>query len=156
MKLLKVKHFRQTPGMCGPYSLKILLSFFGKDEKINKLIRHCKASAKYGAEHEDLVKTAKQLGAKVSVKTAATDKDLDYWVNKKHLPVIIGWFSEYSDHYSVVVGLDKTHIYLCNPEENRAIHKLKKEFFNEVWFHFVGKKNEKIVWRWLMAITEIK
>ena len=152
--MLKVKHYRQTPGLCGPYSLKILFSFFGKDEGIKKLIKLSRATAKHGSEYFDLIKTAKTLGAKTWSKNQATLKDIDTWVNKKHLPVIVGWFSEYTDHYSVIIGMDKKFIYMSNPEEDRAVTKIEKNFFNNVWFQFAGKKNEKIVWRWMMAITK--
>lgn len=153
--MLKVKHFRQTPGLCGPYSLKILLSFFGKDEGIKKLIRSCKATSKHGAEHGDLVKTAKKMGAVVWSKSWSTLNDIDNWVNRKKLPVIVGWFSEDSDHYAVVIGADKKFVYMCDPQEDKPMIKINKKFFNDIWFQFAGKKNEKIVWRWMMVITKI-
>lgn len=155
MKLLKVKHFRQTPGLCGPYSLKILFSFFGKDVGIKKLVQLTKATKKYGAEHWNMKTAASKLGAKVYTKANATLKDIEHWVNKKHLPVMVCWFSEDCDHYSVVIGVDKKYVYLCNPELDKPVEKIKKYFFNSVWFGFPGKNCDSVLWRWMMVTTKI-
>ena len=63
----------------------------------------------------------------------------------KKVPVIVNWFTrgrnDYSDsevadgHYSVVVDLDNTFIYLQDPEIG-SIRKIARDDFIRVWFDF--------------------
>jgi len=156
MRLLKVKHYRQKPSWCGPASLKILLSFFGIEETEEKLGRLAGCTLKDGTAHEALIKVARDHGFKVTAKQGATLKDLDHWVNKRRLPVMVGWFSEYDDHYSVVIGLTKDYVILNNPEKDKPNHKLESEFFKNVWFDFLGKNDDRVCWGWMMAIEPKK
>jgi predicted double-glycine peptidase len=152
MRLLKVKHFRQRPSYCGPASLKILFSFYGVQAGELKLGKLARCTVKNGTDHIGMIKAAKAFGFKAYVKEHATFADIDNWVNKKKTPVIVGWFSDYDDHYSVVIGLDKTHIALDDPEMAKPVRHLKRSFFKHVWFDFIGKNNDRVSWGWMMAI----
>ncbi len=153
MKLLKVKHYKETPGFCGPASLKMLFSFFGKDYSEKEMIKLTHATAKYGAEHEDLIRAAKKLGAHVYEKQRATIKDLEYWVVKNLTPVIVGWFSEDGDHYSVVIGLTKDHVLMADAQwRSTPVSKISRKLFPKIWFDFVGKNDSKVCWGWMMAV----
>lgn len=65
------------------------------------------------------------------------------------MPIIVDWFTrgraDYNDsqvpdgHYSVVVGLDDTHIYLQDPEIG-GLRKIQRDDFMKVWFDFRGEK----------------
>ena len=157
-KLIQVKHFRQTPGFCGPASLKILFSHYGQDYSENKLAKLAHATRQYGTEHEGLIEAAKKLGAQVFEKEHATIKDLATYL-KKDTPVIVGWFSNHNslgDHYSVVIGLTDTHVILSDPERDRAITKIKRDDFKNCWFDFVGQDNKTVSWGWLMGISSIE
>lgn len=152
MKILKVKHYRQTPSFCGPASLKILFSHFGKHYTEKQFIKLTGATAKYGTEHEDLVRAAKKLGAHVYTKKGATISDLENWVIKNQTPVIVGWFSEDEDHYSVVIGLTKNQVLMADPQRKSPISKIDRQIFPKIWFDFTGKGNSKICWGWMMGI----
>ena len=152
MRLLKVKHYRQKPSFCGPASLKILFSFFGIEETEARLGRLVGCTLKDGTTHEAMVEAAKDFGFRVTAKGGAGYADLDYWINKRRLPVIVGWFSEWDDHYSVVIGLTKDHVILDDPEEDGPVRRLERWFFRNVWFDFLGKNNDRVCWGWMMVI----
>lgn len=159
MQLLKVKHFRQRPGYCGPAALKILMSHYGAEATEAVLGRASGCTSKYGTEHEGLAKAAQAFGFRAIVKSNATYRDLDHWVNVKRQPVIVGWFSVYNgtagDHYAVVTGLTKTHIVLDDPESDGPTHRLPWKLFKGAWFDFVGKDNVNTCWGWMMGIEPI-
>ncbi|MDD2786077.1 MAG: cysteine peptidase family C39 domain-containing protein [Patescibacteria group bacterium] len=152
IKPLKVKHYRERPGYCGPASLKILFSHYGVEASEIKLGRIAGTVAKIGTFHEGLVKAAEVHGFKTYTKERATFKDLDTWINRKKTPVIVDWFSDYDDHYAVVIGLDKKYIYMDDPELDKPMRRIERSFFNHIWFGFTGKNNEKVSWRWMMTI----
>ena len=154
MPLLKVKHFRQRPSYCGPASLKILFSYYGIEAGEMKLGRLSGCTAKNGTDHLGMIKAAKTFGFKVTTKEKATFKDIDNWVNKKKTPVIVGWFSDFDDHYSVVIGLDKKDIVLDDPEMEKPVRRITREFFRHVWFDFIGKRNDQVCWYWMMGLEK--
>lgn len=154
-KLLKVKHFRQTPGLCGPASLKITFSFFGKNYSEKKLAQLTGATIKKGVEPDDLIKAGRRLGFKTYAKEFGKISDLDYFINKRQLPVIVGWFSKDEGHYSVAIGLDKKFIYLADPEKG-GLRKITKERFKKIWFDFKGEiinSKSDLILRWFLVIS---
>lgn len=82
---------------------------------------------------------------------------------QKSVPVIVNWFtrgradyesSEVADgHYSVVVGLDDTHIYIQDPEIG-DMRKIERDDFLRVWFDFTGEyiKSDELIIRQIIAI----
>ncbi len=98
-----------------------------------------------------MVKAARALGFKVNVKKDATLGELGKLV-KRDTPVIVGWFSEWTDHYSVVIGLDDKYVYLDNPEEEKPVQKVERWKFKHLWFDFVGKKNDRVCRGWMMWV----
>ncbi len=141
--MLRVKHFRQKPGYCGPASLKMVLSYFGVEKSEEELVRLSKCLKDKGAEAENLLKAAKKLGFKGFIKDYSDFKDVKKFLKKK-IPVIVDWFSVDEGHYSVVVGVDDKKIYLHDPELGRLkVMRLKE--FKTVWFDFPGPflKSEK-------------
>ncbi|MFA4880250.1 MAG: C39 family peptidase [Candidatus Doudnabacteria bacterium] len=157
-KHLKVKSFQETlnAGMCGPASLKILLSYYGikRDEK--ELADLCGTKKGLGTDDQGIKRVAESLGFKVKIKNNSSFKDIERWLDKD-VPIIVNWFTrgraDYTDadvpdgHYSVVCGIDDQSIYLQDPEIGR-IRKIKKNDFKRVWFDFSGeliKPNELII-----------
>ena len=161
---LKVKPFQETLhiDMCGPASLKILLSYYGLHKTEKELGRLCKTTRELGTNAKGIKHAAEKLGFKVKIKTNSSFKDIETWL-KKDVPVIVDWFTrgrkDYSDsdiadgHYSVVIGLDDTFIYLQDPELGK-MRKMKKKDFMVVWFDFKGKyiKPNELVIRQIIAI----
>lgn len=134
--MLKVKHFQQKPGYCGPASLKMVLFYYGVDKTEKELVRLSRCSKDKGVEAENLLKVAKRLGFKGFIKDYSTFKDLKRFLKKK-IPVIVDWFSVDEGHYSVVVGLDKKNIYFQDPEFGR-LKVMGIKDFKTVWFDFKG------------------
>lgn len=133
--MLKIKPFRQQTGYCGPASLKMVLSYYGVNKTEKELTRLTNCTRKWGVEAWKLLDVAQQLGFHGFIKDESTYKDIENYVIKKEIPVIVDWFSEDDGHYSVVVDIDKENIYLMDPELGyvRAM-RLKK--FWRVWFDF--------------------
>jgi len=136
MKLLKLKSFRQSPGLCGPASLKIVLEYYGIEKSEQELTKMCGATAKNGVEAEPIIAVAKKLGLKGFIKDHSNLNDLAKYLAKK-IPIIVDWFSTDDGHYSVVVGLEKKFIYLEDPELG-GLNKIKIDVFYRNWFDFKG------------------
>jgi predicted double-glycine peptidase/predicted deacylase len=152
--MLNVNPFRQRSGYCGPASLKMVLGFLGVKitEKKVAEISGCTKSRGIGAE--GLVRAAQKLGFRAKVKDFADLKDIDEWVNKKKIPVIVDWFAFEGGHYSVVSGLDKENIYLEDPSlgYRRA---LKLSTFKRLWFDFPNnylKSRSELIIRRMIVI----
>ena len=161
---LDVKPFQETlhTNMCGPASLKILLSYYGVDKSEQELAQLANIVPDIGIDDKSIARVAKSLGFKVQIKNESSFSDIEEWL-KRGVPVIVDWFtrgrSDYSDsevadgHYSVVIGLDDKYIYLQDPEIG-AVRKIKREDFIKVWFDFPGeliKPNELII-RQIIAV----
>ncbi|MDD3607540.1 MAG: cysteine peptidase family C39 domain-containing protein [Candidatus Moranbacteria bacterium] len=163
-KMLKIKPFQETlnAGMCGPASLKILLSYYGIEKSEKELAKLCGTKKDLGTDDQGIKKAAESLGFKVRIKNNSSFKDIEKWLDKK-VPVIVNWFTrgrvDYTDsdvadgHYSVVCGLDDNNIYLQDPETGK-MRKLDKEDFMTVWFDFTGRyiKSDELIIRQIIAI----
>ncbi len=162
--MLKIKPFQETLniGMCGPASLKILLSYYGVEKNEKELAKLCGTKKDLGTDDEGIKRAAESLGFKVKIKNNSSFKDIERWLNKD-VPVIINWFTrgrvdytnaDVSDgHYSVVCGLDDKKIYFQDPEIG-GMRKLDREDFMTVWFDFIGKyiKPDELIIRQIIAI----
>ena len=161
---LKIKSFQETRnrGYCGPASLKIVFGYWGLNMSEKKLAGLCGVSRELGVSNEKMAAVARRLGFETAVKEKAGFRDIEKWL-ARGVPPIVDWFSpgrpdapesEMADgHSSVVAGLDKTHIFLQDPELGR-IRKIKRDDFLKAWFDFKGKyvKPNELVVRHLMAI----
>lgn len=118
---------------CGPRSLKMILDFLGRTYRgrpysEKKLVDLC-ACGDEGTEHSDLIRGAKAAGASVFVKEHGTIDELRHFVLKERLPVLVGWWAGpersmadvHADHdvdeghFSVVMHVTKTHVWLADP-----------------------------------------
>lgn len=148
--------------MCGPASLKMILSYYGIKKSEKELYRMCGTRKGLGTDDRGLKKAADKLGFKVAIKEKSTLKDIERWLDKD-IPVIVNWFtggrsdsidSAVADgHYSVVVGLDNKFIYLQDPEIG-SMRKLARDDFMTVWFDFTGKyiRPDNLIIRQTIAI----
>ncbi len=154
---IHVKHFLQSHGLCGPASLKILLSHFGKDFSEAQLAQLAHATGSLergqGTEHEGMVEAIKAIDGHVFSKEEGTLEELQYFVNKEQLPVIIGWFDRTEDHYSVVVSVTEKNIIIVDPSMNEPERWLDRAVFSKIWFDFVGKEDKVASWGWYMVVT---
>ena len=132
--MLDVKPFRQTAGMCGPASLKMVLGFFGMEKSEAELAELTHCDPEKGITAEVMVKAAESLGFKGLIKNFAEFEDIKKYLDK-NTPVIVDWFSIDEGHYSVAIGLDDEFIYLRDPQQD-DIHKIDLTTFKRVWFDF--------------------
>ena len=147
--LLPVQPFQETlhAGMCGPASLKMILAYYGVEKTEAELAQMCGTNPNLGTDCIGIKNAAERLGFTVEIQSNSTFDDIQKRLDKK-VPVIINWFtrgrtdydaSEVPDgHLSVVVGLDKEHIYLQDPEIG-ALRKISRDDFLKVWFDFKGE-----------------
>ncbi len=104
----------------------------------------CNRDPELGTDDSSLKKAAESYGLKVEIENDASFDSIQHWLGQR-VPVIVNWFTrgrvdytndDVSDgHYSVVVGLDDTHIYLQDPEIG-SLRKLARDDFMRVWFDF--------------------
>jgi predicted double-glycine peptidase len=148
-ELLPVGPFQETlgAGMCGPASLKVVLSYYGVEKSEAELAVLCGTDRELGTTAEDLRRVAEELGFEAEVKNGSSFEDIGRWLSEG-VPAIVDWFSrgrsDASDsavadgHYSVVVGLDDRDIFLQDPETG-SLRRMDREDFLTVWFDFTGK-----------------
>lgn len=155
MENLRVKHFKQTQaGYCGPAALKILLSYFGKTFSEEQLASLGYTTKDRGTEHEGMIQTTKEIGGFVFAKENGTFEELEYFINEEKLPVIVGWFDETGDHYSVLVNITPKNIIIVDPDNTVQPQRwISRDTFPNIWFDFVGKDNKTVSWGWYMVVT---
>ena len=158
--MIKLKPFRQTPGLCGPASLKIVMDYYGVSVSETEIARIAGATKEKGTSIKGLIKAARRFGFKTFLKQNSSLKDLEYFVNKK-IPVIVDWFDEDDGHYSVVVDIDKKNVILMDPALRKILIYVRRkifprETFFRIWFDFPGKfikKPEDLVLRLILVIV---
>ena len=121
--MIKLKPFRETPGLCGPASLKMVMDYYGVSVSEAEIAKVAAATKAKGTSITGLIKAAKHIGFETFLKKNSSLKDLEYFVNKK-IPVIVDWFAEDDGHYSVVVDIDKKNVEIT--EYLKEIGLLKK------------------------------
>ena len=154
--MLNITPFRQKPGYCGPASLKMVFGFFGVKLTEKKLVEITGCSKTRGITAEGLVQAARKLGFRARIKDFCDLKDIDEWVNRKKIPVIVDWFAFEGGHYSVVSGIDRENIYLEDPSlgHRRA---MKLTTFKRLWFDFPNdylKSRDELIIRRMIVIEE--
>jgi len=160
-KKIGVKLVKQTPGYCGPASLKMVLDYFGVKKSLEALAKMSSTPAAgktAGASGKNLLAAAKKLGFSGSMKDWANFSDIRKYVEKQGIPVIISWFSGYESHFSVVVKIDKDNIYFLDPEYC-ALRKMSLKRFEKIWFEFeggLGQSTPKLIVRRIIVIQPKK
>ncbi|OIO46716.1 MAG: hypothetical protein AUJ31_01140 [Parcubacteria group bacterium CG1_02_39_15] len=152
---MRLKPFRQTPGLCGPASLKIIFDYYGVSVSETKIAKAAGATRGKGCSIKGLIKAAKYFGFKTYLKKKSSLDNLKYFVKKK-VPVIVDWFFEDDGHYSVVADIDKNNITLIDPSLKRGIRKFSNEKFLRIWFDFPGKyikDSKEVILRLVLVVV---
>lgn len=136
---------------CGPASLKMVLDYFGTELSEDRLAEMTGCTVEDGVEADDIKRVAEELGFECDIHDDSTFEDLEYWLKKK-VPVIVDWITPgvpgddrsimAGGHYSVVVGLNDTHILLLDPQIG-GYRSVKRKDFWEVWYDHIGNSPEK-------------
>jgi predicted double-glycine peptidase len=142
-----MKWYRQTPGYCGPASLRIALTKFGKNYSEDELAVLCKSTRDGGTNHADLISALKEIGMETKSGYNGAVSDLKMAIT--YGSVIVGWWKpahypphdeEECDHFSVVCDVTSDFVYMLDPEyegEGKVVELLIpiKEF-EELWYDF--------------------
>ncbi len=141
--MLKIKPFKQSTGyLCGPASLKMILSYYGVNKSEKIIAKQTNTTSKRGCSLQDLIKYAKSLDFKAYYKDNFSIKNIEDLINKK-IPVIVDWFSLKGEgHYSVIIDITSDEIIYIDPY-NRKIMKMYKRDFLFRWFDFIGLPSKK-------------
>ena len=161
--MIKLKPFRETPGLCGPASLKMILDYYRVSVSEQDLAKAAGATKEKGTSVQGLIKAAKRFGFKVFLKENSTLNDLKYFI-KRNIPVIVDWFAEDDGHYSIVVDINKKEVVLMDPALRKILvyirrRKFSPEIFFRIWFDFPGKfirKEKDLVLRLMLVIIPFK
>jgi len=151
---IPVPPFDETPGCCGPASLKMILAYYGVEKTERELTRLCHCTPAHGTRAEAILRVAKELGFRGTIKDNSSLKDIRRYV-RKNVPVIIDWFSQTDGHYSVVVGIDEENIYLQDPHLGH-MRAIELPVFKRIWFDFPGpylRSRNDLILRRLIIIT---
>ena len=134
MAILPVPHVRETPGYCGPSSLRAVLLYYGHDVSEKNLATMMGLDIN-GVTSEALVATAQKLRYEAFLHNNATFEDVQKWLGLQ-VPLIVDWFSEDDGHYSVLIGLDDHYVHLMDPQEDSQCIAMPREKFENLWFDF--------------------
>jgi len=141
--MIKLKPFRQTPGLCGPASLKMVMDYYGVSVSEKEIARVAGSTRERGTSIRGLIRTARRFGFKAIFRKDASLKDLEYFIDKK-IPIIVDWFDRDGGHYSVVVDINKRKVVLMDPALRKILlyvrrRVLTRELFYSLWFDFPYK-----------------
>ena len=163
-----MKVFGQSEGMCGPASIRIALSAFGKSYSEEEVAHLAKSTAAYGTTHANMVNTVRTHGLHaLTYQDLSKEHSLELlknYVNKGD-PVIVDWLKtrdeqnevekyDLSDpeneHYCVVSKVDDSNINLLDPEAKKEIS-MPIAYFMERWFTISERTN-----RWFLVLEKEK
>ena len=143
---------RQTPGLCGPATLKILLQHLDKEYSEDELAKLCKVTPDTATSHDKIIDGAKAIGGVVETKIGASINDLREDIENE-IPVMVGWKDVKGDHYGVIYEIGKLKVFMMDPETESGIRIIPIEEFETLWHDtHAGEKTE----RWMMAVTNFK
>jgi ABC-type bacteriocin/lantibiotic exporter with double-glycine peptidase domain len=141
---LPVRPFKQSRALCGPACLKMILAYFGHRVSEKSIAKLCRTSTVTGTTGANLVRAAHRLGLVARIVDRANFATIERWL-ARGAPVIVDWMSVLRahgsrqqwacGHYSVVYGINKTHLWLQDPAIGRARTMSRRHFLN-VWFDF--------------------
>jgi len=159
--VMELKPMLQSPGLCGPAALRIVLDYYGIAASEEKLAKLSCATESKGTTAEGMIKAAKSFNLQVLLKDSSSVADLNYFVKRK-IPVIVDWFDEDDGHYSVVSHLGDKRIFLVSPSSRIKEAKeleMPVEKFLRVWFDFPGsflRRKKDLVLRRMIVLTPFR
>ena len=130
---------------CGPSALRAVLALYGRHVSEAHLARAARTSAATGTEPEDLARAAGLFGLQARVRSGMTLLDLKHSV-LLGVAVIVNyqawrepeactpWQRSWgSGHYAVVVGVDRSYVYLQDPWILGRPDRIRRDEFLTRW-----------------------
>ena len=74
--MINLKIEKQTKGLCGPYSLKMVAGYYGVHKSIDELAELLRATPDSGCLQQDIVAGAQSLGFEVTYKQRSSIVEL--------------------------------------------------------------------------------
>lgn len=150
-KVLKVPfYWQKKENTCGPASLKIVFSFFGKyhdEEELEKI----SGTIERGTSHFGLINAVRNLGLYCLVNDNASLHSIKHFIDLG-LPVIVNYTEPDSNegHYAVVIGYDLKNLILNDPWNGKSF-KIKYADFVKRWYDYHKDYLSK---NWMMVIAK--
>lgn len=152
--MIQLKLERQKPSNCGPASLKMLLGHYGVKKSQDELAKRCHTTWEKGTTHANLKVGLESLGFQVKAKDQADILELRQLI-AHDTPVVVGWFVDEEEHYSVVYKFSHTYIWMMDPELGRGVRRMTIKKFLSVWYGPDGPR-QRVVKHWMMWIHSSK
>lgn len=149
---IQIPFYRQNREYtCGPASLQMVFSFFGKYKKQDNLTRKLRTTKKDGTYHSGLIREARKENFFCYINNKSTIHEIRHYINLG-LPAIINYNEPFSNtgHYAVVVGYDKNRIILNDPWNGKN-YKISEHEFVSRWHDCLNKHTCK---KWVMIISK--
>jgi hypothetical protein len=124
----------QTPGMCGPASLKSVFDRYGVEVELKKIAKAAKSTAERGTSPENMVAAARKFGFDASVEEDSDVGRLRELLDDGVTP-IVDWWKDDDGHYSVVSDINDSEIEIMDPETGDKKWTTLEEF-EPLWFDF--------------------
>ena len=156
MKLNVPYHQQRSDYLCGPASLQMVLSFFGKSVGQWSLLRIAGQplvnAKRVGTPNSKLVLAARRAGFYCYVNEGSTLAELKQYLTTG-LPVIVNYVEPvaHTGHFSVAVGfnrLTKKIIFYDPDPSSRRVVKIAEKDFLKLWHGGFQKSR-----RWLLVIS---
>lgn len=151
--VLDLKYFKQDNGYsCGPASLQMVFSYFGKKLGEAKLAKLAKTT-KSGTSHVNMINLARKEGFYCYVHNNSSINQIKHFIDL-NLPVIINYIEPKSEegHYAVVVGYKRNKIILDDPWNGKNF-KISIKEFKKRWYDYHKKHKYS---RWILVISKKK
>ncbi len=150
-KELRVPYFKQKKDYtCGPASLKMVLRFFGMNEREDAISRNVKTNEN-GTRHMPIINFARKKGFYCFVHEGSGMNHIKHFIDQG-LPVIVNYIEPSSNegHYSVVVGYNDNSVIMRDPWNGKEF-KVNKDSFIERWHD--SHKGYKCS-RWILVLSK--
>lgn len=152
MKILKIPFFNQKEdNTCGPASLEMVFSFFGRDLSESKLKKLAKTTKDNGTSHFGIIQAVRKSNFYCYVHKNSDLHQIKSFISQG-FPVIIRYIepSENEDHYSIVVGFNKNHLFLNDPWNGKRYKISNHKFISRWRDDDYNPLND----RWMMVISK--
>ena len=136
-----------TDHECGNTCLAAVAAYFGKRFSIADMKRLA-GTTEAGTDHAPMIEAARATGARVHAAAGGTLDEVAGFV-ARGLPVIVGWWTDDGDHFSVITGVLPDRIVMMDPEAGRV--ELDRAAFERAW-HDTDTEAHVRVDRWYLVL----